>query len=56
MGSSHTVFPIFINEAIVYRDLSKNNEILQNYSPMIVHGRQWGRQRDIPVKMKHETK
>ena len=33
---------IFINDANVYRDLSKNKKILKNYSPTTVHDTQLG--------------
>ena len=47
---------IFINETMVYRGFFLENKIFQNYFPTIGHGRQWGVQHDIPVKVTHEAK
>jgi hypothetical protein len=45
---------IFINEVIVYRFIQEN-KIFENYSPTMVHGKKWGLQQDIVVKMTHAT-
>jgi hypothetical protein len=37
----------------LYREIIQENEIFQNYLSTMVHGRQWGFQHDISVKITH---